>query len=81
MARSHAIWVVTSELTYVGGPPVAAFTVKHELASWLASLEPPQRIWLHVWKMPNLLFNVGGNAHLLRDVEQPEEVTDEFMGG
>lgn len=31
MARAHTIWIVVDEL---GGVPLAAFTVKHELVTW-----------------------------------------------
>jgi len=31
MARSHAVWIVMAYHDY----PIAAFTVKHELRSWL----------------------------------------------
>lgn len=37
MARAHSIWVVTSE---GGRLPIAAFTVKHELQSWLDKRDP-----------------------------------------
>jgi len=48
MARSPAVWVVVNTT----GIPVAAFTVKHELCSWLWKFENPQSIThLHGWKV------------------------------
>lgn len=49
MARSPAVWVVIDDATAM---PVAAFTVKHELCTWLWKYENPQSIsHLHGWKV------------------------------
>lgn len=48
MARSPAVWVVLSST----GQPVAAFTVKHELCTWLWKFENPESLdLLHGWKV------------------------------
>ncbi len=47
MARAHNVFVVTE-----GGLPVGAFTVKHELASWLRK-EWDKLDRLYVWRMPD----------------------------
>jgi hypothetical protein len=48
MARSPAVWIVVNDI----GIPVAAFTVKHELCTWLWKFENPQSIdHLHGWKV------------------------------
>jgi hypothetical protein len=46
MARSYSIWLVCKEMS---GDPVCAFTVKHELVSWLLAQE--KRQFLHIWKL------------------------------
>lgn len=49
MARSPAVWIVIDDATKT---PVAAFTVKHELCTWLYRYESPQSILhLHGWKV------------------------------
>jgi hypothetical protein len=46
MARSYSIWLVCKEMS---GDPVCAFTVKHELITWLLAQE--KRKFLHIWKL------------------------------
>lgn len=49
MARSAAVWVVIDDSTSM---PIAAFTVKHELCTWLYKHENPQSLThLHGWKV------------------------------
>jgi hypothetical protein len=55
MARSAYIWVVFDEMTE---DVVAAFTVKHELVTWLTRVEPPIRRWYAITRMRD-----GGAAH------------------
>jgi hypothetical protein len=46
MARAHSIWVVVD-----GGVPVAAFTVKHELVTWLNRYGPDARSYFKLYKI------------------------------
>jgi hypothetical protein len=57
VARSHAVWVVTSEL-YPW--PSAAFTVKHELKTWLKAQPKELLSWAHVWRCGNPAPSYGG---------------------
>lgn len=48
MARSPAVWVVIGTTAV----PIAAFTVKHELCTWLWKFQTPQTLdHLHGWKV------------------------------
>lgn len=73
MARSHAVWVVATGNDQ-GGRPVAAFTVKHELASWLEMQTPESRVWLHVWRCENPAPRYNGHGPTPIPVEVP--ITD-----
>lgn len=75
MARSHAMWVVTSELSAGDWPPVAAFTVKHELTRWLEGQPKPMLAWYHVWRMENPAPSYGGHdVKFLPETPKPVEV-------
>lgn len=78
MARSHAVWVVTSELV---SWPLAAFTVKHELTTWLEYQPQPILVWVHVWRCENPVFNSGGRDHFHGETQIPVEVPiDDLIG-
>ena len=63
MARSPNVWVVIDAAT---GIPVAAFTVKHELCTWLYKQENPQSIsHLRGWK-------VKDGAHVFGFEKRPD---------
>jgi hypothetical protein len=47
MARAHTVWIVIKNKT-----PVCAFTVKHELISWLKENRKGWNLW-EVWKLPD----------------------------
>ncbi len=77
MARSHAIWLVM----YISRPvasvifPVAAFTYKHEMRSWLEQhLSKDIRCYYGVWRIPDgdVQHYVGdillGNGHWERNM-------------
>ena len=54
MARSPAVWVIIDTT----GQPVAAFTVKHELCTWLWKYENPQSLdHLRGWKVADGIRN------------------------
>jgi len=53
MARAETIWIVLSDAGAVD--PVAAFTVKHELETWLSRRE--DRSELLIYRLPD-----GGSA-------------------
>ena len=40
MARAHSIWIVRDTNDGYQRPPIGAFTVKHELISWLKKIDP-----------------------------------------
>jgi hypothetical protein len=50
MARSAYIYVVTDGPV---GPPVAAFTVKHELLTWIERQPPARPQYLNFWRLPD----------------------------
>ncbi len=78
MARSHAIWVVTSELYQW---PLAAFTVKGELSEWLRRQSAEDLAWMHVWRMVNPISNCGGRLGALTDTTLPEEQDIDVLAG
>jgi hypothetical protein len=71
MPRSHAIWVVVSEL-YLW--PMAAFTVKHELAEYLSQRTETEMECLHVWRCDNPMVNSGGRVYPRWDAPKPVEI-------
>ncbi len=52
MARSSYIYVVIKS-NETGIEPVAGFTVKHELLTWLGWQQPGSLPYLHVYRMPD----------------------------
>lgn len=53
MPRSTYVYLVRSGDLLVNATPVAAFTVKHELRSWLHQRSPEIRAEFHVYRMPD----------------------------
>ena len=76
MARSHAVWVVTSE-RYPW--PVGAFTVLGELKLWWANQDADDKIWMHVWRCENPAFSVGGRYRLYPDPNPPKEIGKDVL--
>ncbi len=75
MARSSSVWVVTSELSRTIDPPVAAFTVRHELARWLIGQPRPMLARYHVWRCENPAPSYGGrDVKFLPETPIPKEV-------
>lgn len=62
MARSAYIWVVQPSGAI---QPTAAFTVKHELVTWLGRLSEDLRSRLSVWRLPD---GSSGNSPVQYDV-------------
>lgn len=80
MPRSHAIWVVTTELSCPNDPPVAAFTVRHELESWLEVMPKTERAWLHIWRMENPRWNNGGRTGESEPARPTEIAMEDLIG-
>jgi len=74
MARSHAIWLVCA---YAGESkiPVAAFTVKHELQSWLDKRFKGDKNQLQIFRMiDNPYYDANDVLHTV-----PNDVTKDFI--
>lgn len=61
MARAYNIWVVIPQGRMI---PIASFTVKHELKTWLSRRAPEY----HIYKIPD-----GGGGHI-----ETQNVTKDF---
>jgi hypothetical protein len=62
VARSPAVWIVLSASD--PAVPLAAFTVKHELCTWLRKNHSPQSVsHLNGWKVSDGPFAVSGGKH------------------
>ena len=49
MARAHTIWLVVSDRL----GPLKAFTVKHELKTWLDKQPGYMKIFWSIWSLPD----------------------------
>jgi hypothetical protein len=75
MARAVSIWVVTEHYGNAAEPQaVAAFTVKHELVTWLERKSPEARRDLTLTKMPDnpTYAEMYGNRLALEDLSITE---------
>jgi hypothetical protein len=71
MARAHAVWVVMDKDKF----PIAAFTVKHELVTWIERQFMGALAHCVIWKLPD------GFRLTVMDDPRPaaRDVTNEFM--
>ena len=49
MARTHTIWLVMSNAF----GPLKAFTVKHELITWLSKKPAHMKMFWSIWSLPD----------------------------
>lgn len=68
MARSHSVWVVTHRDPSTAHP-IAAFTVKHELKTWLTRRRKLPLVWV---------YRLGDGAHDENKLSRfyPEDILD-----
>lgn len=71
MARSTYIYLVTYELG-CGAKPQAAFTVKHELMTYLRQIPEKSYLYLHVYRLKD-------GYGFAKEVE-PVDITEDILG-
>jgi hypothetical protein len=71
MPRAHSIWIAVSD-----GNPIAAFTVKHELKTWLSEFDRNSAAWLtlQVFKLPDSPSNYSADRHDIEHVWDLEDI-------
>lgn len=70
MARAHTIWIVVSDTE---GVPIRAFTVKHELKTWLDRRPDFLKEYWIIWSMRDGATEVN-NAHFVCRADDKEAV-------
>jgi len=71
MARSNVIWLVTDKSRL----PLGAFTVKHELVTWLGKQLPSDVGGCTVWKIPDGFHTTAGRPYPLAAQDVTEDIT------
>ena len=74
MARAHAIWILTESTFY----PVAAFTVKHELVTFLDKQPNPDPTLKVIRVVDRPFWKTWEDGQISAE---PEDVTEEFIDG